>query len=253
MKVLATLLASVGLVAAHGYVDNATIGGQYYQMLTVSQFYQPYMDPYMGNNKPQRVSRSIPGNGPVENVDSIDVQCNAGSVPAPLHAPAAAGSTVTLHWTLWPDSHMGPVITYMARCPDSGCQNWSPGTSYVPRCPNVVRINANLSKGPSGSKSSKVAYTIPSCIRPGYYLVRHEIIALHAAWAYPGAQFYPGCHQLQVTGGGSTNPTNLVSFPGAYKSTDPGVTYDAYKEIETDMDLSIAQAYTIPGPAVFTC
>lgn len=73
-------------------------------------------------------------------------------------------------------------------------------------------------------------YTIPSCLKPGYYLVRHEIIALHAAYTYPGAQFYPGCHQLQVTGSGTKTPsTNLVSFPGAYKSTDPGVTYDAYK------------------------
>lgn len=87
------------------------------------------MDPYMGDRKPDRISRSIPGNGPVEDVTSIDVQCNAGAAPAKLHATAAAGSTVTLRWTLWPDSHMGPVITYMARCPDTGCQDWSPGTA----------------------------------------------------------------------------------------------------------------------------
>jgi hypothetical protein len=74
------------------------------------------------------------------------------------------------------------------------------------------------------------AYTIPSCLKKCFYLVRHEIIALHAAWTYPGAQFYPGCHQLNISGGGSTVPSdNLVSFPGAYKPTDPGVTYDAYR------------------------
>lgn len=78
--------------------------------------------------QPDRVSRSIPGNGPVEDVDSLAVQCNADSTPAKLHAPAEAGSTVTLNWTLWPDSHVGPVITYMARCPDTGCQDWMPGT-----------------------------------------------------------------------------------------------------------------------------
>ncbi len=32
MKTFTTLLAGVGLVAAHGYVDNATIGGQFYQV-----------------------------------------------------------------------------------------------------------------------------------------------------------------------------------------------------------------------------
>ena len=74
--------------------------------------------------------------------------------------------------------------------------------------------------------------------------MRNEIIALHAAWEYPGAQFYPGCHQIEVTGSGSTVPSsNLVSFPGAYKPTDPGIVYDAYK----------AQPYTIPGPPVFKC
>lgn len=40
MQILRTLLLGATLVAAHGYVDNATIGGQVYQ------FYQPYTDPY---------------------------------------------------------------------------------------------------------------------------------------------------------------------------------------------------------------
>lgn len=74
-----------------------------------------------------------------------------------------------------------------------------------------------------------VMYTIPSCLAPGYYLVRHETIALHSAYSYPGAQIYPGCHQLQVTGTGTKKPTSLVGFPGAYKGSDPGITYDAYK------------------------
>jgi hypothetical protein len=96
---------------------------------------------------------------------------------------------------------------------------------------------------PLQKAGSAVTYTIPKCISGGYYLVRHEILALHAAYQYPGAQFYPGCHQLKVTGGGSTKPTGLVGFPGAYKGTDAGITYDAYK----------AQAYTVPGPKKFTC
>lgn len=74
-----------------------------------------------------------------------------------------------------------------------------------------------------------IDYTIPSCLKPGYYLVRHEIIALHAAYQYPGAQFYPGCHQLKVVGAGSTVPTDLVGFPGAYAQNDSGIVYDAYK------------------------
>lgn len=77
--------------------------------------------------------------------------------------------------------------------------------------------------------NSGVDYTIPACIKPGYYLVRHELIALHSAFSYPGAQFYPGCHQLKVTGSGSTTPSSLVAFPGAYAASDPGVTYNSYE------------------------
>jgi len=88
----------------------------------------------MGERAPPRISRKITSNGPVENVSSIDLQCGGissegvvGSEPAPLHAPVRAGDVVNLRWTHWPDSHMGPVITYMARCPDGGCHGWLPG------------------------------------------------------------------------------------------------------------------------------
>ena len=71
------------------------------------------------------------------------------------------------------------------------------------------------------------SYTIPPCLAPGFYLVRHEIIALHSAWAQGEAQFYPSCHQLLVTGPGSTVPTGgddlLVSFPGAYRAEEAGI------------------------------
>lgn len=91
------------------------------------------------NPVPDRVVRAVQGNGPVENVDSIDIQCGGytaggiiGSKPAKLHAgPVAAGSKVGLTWTIWPDSHVGPSITYMAKCPADDCSTWSPGTEYV--------------------------------------------------------------------------------------------------------------------------
>jgi hypothetical protein len=247
MKCILSLLSAAALVAAHGYVDTATIGGKTYQ------FYQPNTDPYT-NPTPQRVSRAIPGNGPVEDANLIDVQCNgwtgggvSGSKPAALHADAAAGSTVNLKWTLWPESHVGPVLTYMARCPDAGCNNWQPGSSKV-----WFKVQEGGREGTSDNwaatplmkaGNSGVNYTIPSCLKPGYYLVRHEIIALHSAYSYPGAQFYPGCHQLKVSGSGSTTPGNLVSFPGAYSGSDAGITYDAYKPT----------SYKIPGPALFKC
>ncbi|KFA65429.1 hypothetical protein S40285_00531 [Stachybotrys chlorohalonatus IBT 40285] len=247
MQIILSLLSAAALVAAHGYVDNATIAGQVYTL------YQPYQDPYM-NPTPQRIGRRVPGNGPVEDVTSIDVQCNGwsaggtvGSVPAALHAPVAAGSTVNLKWTLWPESHVGPSITYLARCPDSGCNNWQPGTAAVWfKVQEAGRVGTSNTWGATHlmrNGNAGVDYTIPSCLAPGYYLVRHELIALHSAYSYPGVQVYPGCHQIQVTGSGTRVPTNLVSFPGAYRPTDPGLTYNSY----------MPQPYTIPGPALFRC
>lgn len=131
MRYFISVLFTAALAAAHGYVESATIGGKTYE------FYNPNTDPYI-SPAPQRISRPIPGNGPVEDVSLIDLQCNGytaggveGSQPAALHAEAKAGSTVNLKWTLWPESHMGPVLTYMARCPDSGCDAWEPEDKAV--------------------------------------------------------------------------------------------------------------------------
>lgn len=108
-------------------------------------------------------------------------------------------------------------------------------------------------------------YTIPACLKPGYYLVRHEIVALHSAWAMNGAQFYPSCHQLNVSGAGNVVPTNLVSFPGAYRADDPGIfinvwnrRYPYYDPEAAGVQHSLtcqclAGTYSIPGPEVFKC
>ncbi|KAF8316842.1 glycoside hydrolase [Clavulina sp. PMI_390] len=88
-------------------------------------------------------------------------------------------------------------------------------------------------------------FTIPTCIAPGNYFLRVEMIALHAASSYPGAQFYLECAQINVVGSTGTKTPSTVSFPGAYKGTDPGITINIYYPTVTN--------YTIPGPAVFKC
>lgn len=57
-------------------------------------------------------------------------------------------------------------------------------------------------------------------------------------------QFYISCAQVSVSGGGSKVPTNLVSFPGAYKASDPGFTVNIYNS---------RGQYQPAGPAVFSC
>jgi lytic cellulose monooxygenase (C1-hydroxylating) len=55
-----------------------------------------------------------------------------------------------------------------------------------------------------------------------YLVLVVEHIALHSASSSGGAQFYIACAQLNITGGGSANPST-VSIPGVYKASDPGI------------------------------
>lgn len=232
-------------VYAHGYVQEVTLGSTKYTG------YLPYSDPYY-STPPQRIIRKIPGNGPVEDVTSIDVQCNGwsaggvvGSAPAPIYGTVAAGATVNFNWTEWPESHAGPMLTYMARAP-SDITKWNPGKDAV-----WFKIDQS-GKDSSGRwaaadklVANKGIYSIkiPAKLKPGQYIIRHEILALHAAWTYPGVQVYPSCIQIEVTGSGTALPTSFVSFPGAYTPTTPGIVYDVYTN---------TGEYPLPGPAVWT-
>jgi hypothetical protein len=181
----------------------------------------------------------------------IDLQCNGwseggvvGSAPAPLYATVAAGSVVNLNWTTWPDSHVGPILTYMARAP-SDITKWNPGTSAVWFKVAQSGLSGGKWAAVDGLKATNGIYsfTIPKSLKAGQYIIRNEIIALHSAYAYPGAQFYPSCIQVQVTGSGTALPTSLVSFPGAYTPSSPGIVFDAYKNLTT---------YPFPGPSVWS-
>ncbi|KZT30032.1 lytic polysaccharide monooxygenase [Neolentinus lepideus HHB14362 ss-1] len=241
---LAVVACALG-VQAHGYVDTLNVGG------TTYTGYLPFNDPYT-TPTPQRIERAIPNNGPVTDVTLLDIQCNgsggSGSSPAPLVASIAAGGKIAFHWTAWPSSHVGPVITYLGKVP-SGTDI----TSYEPTGSNVIWFKIDQAGYSNGewaatdvlsAQNSTWTVTVPSKLAPGQYIVRHEIIALHQAESYPGAQFYPDCFQIQVTGSGTQTPASsyLVSFPGGYTSTTPGVVFDVYSSFTS---------YPIPGPAVW--
>ncbi|KAJ7499931.1 glycoside hydrolase family 61 protein I [Mycena latifolia] len=202
--------------------------------------------------------RVVDYDGPIMDVTSNDLICNGGINP--YHTPlpnttitVPAGAQVTAEWhhtlsgadptdTADPvdPSHHGPVITYLAKIPNAQ-QSTVTGLQWF-KIQEDGFIAANQSWGVDRmiANKGKVTFTIPSCIAAGQYLLRHEMIA---AAAYPGAQFYMECAQIQITGGGSTSPAT-VSFPGAYKGTDPGITVNIYQTLAN---------YTVPGPPVFSC
>ncbi|KAJ2708964.1 hypothetical protein H4R19_004485, partial [Coemansia spiralis] len=85
---------------------------------------------------------------------------------------------------------------------------------------------------------------IPADIKPGDYLLRTEVIALHNASTKGGAQLFPNCVQIKVTGNGKNTLPKGVAFPGAYKDDDPGILYKRKKFGDNS-------SYVIPGPPVY--
>ncbi|KAG6918732.1 hypothetical protein DXG01_012217 [Tephrocybe rancida] len=178
----AALFAFAQSVNGHGYVQEIKLGSVSYAG------YNPYVDPYLSPSVP-RIVRTIPGNGPVEDLSLIDVQCNGwsaggvvGSAPSKVYGTVAAGTQVHLNWTTWPDSHKGPIITYLARAP-SDITAWSPGTSAV-----WFKV-AESGKDSSGrwaatdlltASSGVYTFTIPPKLKAGQYIIRNELIALHS-------------------------------------------------------------------------
>ncbi len=178
--------------------------------------------------------------------------CGNAAVPAELVAPARAGSNVTYHWSPWLPSHRGPMTSYLA--PYSG---------------DLAKANLNELKffkiaedalhadGRTWATDRLIAdgglwtTAIPADVRPGSYVLRHELTALHFAtedsnYRYfggvvPAPQFYISCYALNITGGGTAVPKG-ETFPGAYKAGDPGLVVNIFNKLD---------GYAIPGPAVY--
>ena len=84
-----------------------------------------------------------------------------------------------------------------------------------------------LIAGSYTGKKGQHKMTLPK-LTPGDYILRPEINALHEGDRVGGAQFYMECVHVTVGGSGTAALPAGVTFPGAYKATDPGVLFDLY-------------------------
>ncbi|KAJ5314164.1 uncharacterized protein N7443_001048 [Penicillium atrosanguineum] len=242
-KIAGVILGSAALVAGHGYVSGAVVDGTYYGGYLVDQ-YNYETDP------PETIgwSEDETDNGYIDGSEyaNANIICHKDGKPGAISAPVKAGGSVELQWTDWPSSHHGPVITYLANCNGD--------------CSDVTKTDLKFFKIDAGgliddadvpgtwatdkliSNNNSRTITIPSTIESGNYVLRHEIIALHSAENTNGAQNYPQCLNLKVTGGGSDSPTGTLGTE-LYKNTDAGILVNIYQSLST---------YDIPGPALYT-
>ncbi|KAF9266146.1 hypothetical protein L218DRAFT_97789 [Marasmius fiardii PR-910] len=235
MRILFAVLTSVALANAHFTMQYMWVNG-------VDE----------GHNVALRIP---PNNNPVTDVTSTDLTCNvnglSGSGVQTIEVPS--GANITLEWHQHDQrtgedaisgGHKGPVQVYIAKAPSTAASFNGQGSVWTKIYssgllnPSTQQWATDVVNANNGKHNVKLPASLPA----GEYLIRGEIIALHVAQSYPGAQFYIGCAQVKITSGGSANPPK-VALPGAYKGSDPGITVNIYNNL---------QSYTAPGPAVWS-
>jgi hypothetical protein len=123
----------------------------------------------------------------------------------------------------------GPMLVYMAAC-NGPCDQFEPEGKRVwfkiyetglKNGGEVDPVSGTRIDVASGWAWDQIQFankgwsiTIPKNLKPGNYLIRHEIIMIELM----PPQFYPECAHLTVSGDGDKLPSDeeLVSFPGAY-------------------------------------
>ncbi|KAF3928601.1 Endoglucanase-4 [Arthrobotrys entomopaga] len=200
-------------------------------------------------------------NNPIGSVTSTDIRCNAGP-PRPVSGKCSvnAGGTVIVEMhqqngdrscsnEAIGGAHYGPVIVYISKVSDSstavGDGDWYKiyEDGWAPAPGSSVGDNDYWGTKDMNNCCGKVGVKIPSSIPSGDYLLRAEVIALHAASSGGGAQPYVTCFQLTITGGSGSLPSGGVKFPGAYSANDPGIAVSIHGKMTS---------YKVPGPAVIS-
>ncbi|RSL77746.1 hypothetical protein CEP51_008797 [Fusarium floridanum] len=239
--VLSALAGAIG-VAAHGHVNNIVINGASYAGYDV--FTLPY-----SSSPPVVVgwSTTATDNGFVapDAFGTADIICHKDAKNAQGHAKVAAGDSIFLQWDTWPESHKGPVIDYLASCGTAGCETVDKETLKFFKISEKGLIDGSSSPGEYASdelisNGNGWMVQVPENIKPGFYVLRHEMIALHSGGQENGAQNYPQCFNLEVTGSGTEEPAGTLGTE-LYKADDEGILFNIYTQLST---------YPIPGPAL---
>lgn len=250
--VLAGLLAIAPRVSCHSHVSQIVVNGDAYtgfdprgtnDDILAAWYTEVEEDGWIGLN----------------DYETPNMACHLNAENAQGYATIAAGERVSWFWMGWPESHKGPVLTYMAYC---GADSESCATvnktsleffeisraallDPTRRATDYSQAMGYWATDLIIEKNNTWLVEIPSQIEPGFYVLRHEIIALHYAQvAGQGPQHYPQCMNVKITGSGTSRPQGVVATE-LYRADDPGLNYDIFDE-------ELQLPYEIPGPKLIS-
>ncbi|MCJ1429921.1 hypothetical protein MMC29_007836 [Sticta canariensis] len=249
MSVLkATLVAAFGFavqVASHGHVIWVECGGKRV----------PAFNPYP-NEWQTTPTCSWRDHGIVKKAfmspseyRTTDINCHVGATPADLYVDVVAGETCTIQWTPWPESHHGPVISYLGAC-NGDCAKVNLDDMEWNKIAAVGQTAVGKTNSDAGvwgadllrQAGNQGTVTIPKSIKAGNYICRHEIIALMGAVNIGIAQNYPNCIHFRVSGAGTDPLASGTKGVDLYTPTDPGIKVSIY---------GTTLKYQMPGPPLY--
>ena len=243
-----TFLAAVSLiskVSTHGIVQGIVAGGEWYVGYNPNMQYLPQHPKVAGWYAPEDIDT-----GYVNNYQHQDIICHKGATPGEAYVPVVAGGSLGLQWTNWPADHHDAILDYLAVCGDD-CTTVDKTTLLWNKIDEAGLIDGSDPPGFWASNdmianNNSWAVTIPPFIAPGKYVLRHEIIALHASHNYgtAGAQAYPQCINLDITGSGTDPLRSGTLGTELYTADDAGIYLNIYWQPLT--------SYDIPGPPVIS-
>ncbi|CAI6335399.1 unnamed protein product [Periconia digitata] len=206
------------------------------------------------------------GGGPINPFELRDpmIICARGGSNANTSAPVSPGTDVRVRWWMagqtWPRGHHGPVIDYIAPC-NGPCSKVDMTTLKFVKIAQRGWIDSS-DPGNDGEgnwatdliidNDGQWNIRIPSGLAPGEYVLRHELVALHPAgkstgpYSKEGAEFYPQCINLKVTGSGTKQVTGGVDARTLYTGGEPGFMLNIHETGPSHPD------YVVPGPAVWS-
>ncbi|KAI1841081.1 hypothetical protein JX266_012739 [Neoarthrinium moseri] len=246
--VLAAFLVLVQpLVGAHGGLANYTVGDVWYRGYDPNE---PAAEQQGQSWMVQRIWASI---DPIFHVNDTGLACNTPGTTANSYIPIAAGDNLTAVYWYWLHP-VGPMSIWLADCSPFGkCEHADPNKLEFFKIAEEGLLNGTVTEGMWFQKAFQHwdgtpdlwPVRIPETIKPGLYVVRHEILSLHIE---NKPQFYPECAHLNISGTGSAVPPKdyRVKFPGAYRDDDPSINIDIYTD-----EMRETTNYTIPGPPVW--
>ncbi|KAJ7602846.1 glycosyl hydrolase family 61-domain-containing protein, partial [Mycena polygramma] len=202
-------LSLIASTLAHGWLGTLTIASTAHTgPLPVEQ-----IGPSPSSSSSPSPIRQILNNLPIKDPRSLDLTCGRGAVPGTQLAAAKAGDKIELGWKTLAEGgrwfhDVGPMMAYMTEC--GSAKAWGFNASEA----EWFKI-AEQGVGEDGTwaqakldTGAPATLTLPRTLAPGNYLLRFEIIALHTAQSPGGAEFYPACAQLRVSGTGTGKPTS---------------------------------------------